>query len=37
MTVLKESAAMGMDIDGDVLVYLEMAQVKFKGRVGDLV
>lgn len=28
MTVLKEAAAMGTDIDGDVLVYLEMAQVK---------
>ncbi|KAG1971467.1 rho-related BTB domain-containing protein 2 isoform X1 [Pimephales promelas] len=26
VTVLKESAAMGTDIDGDVLVYLEMAQ-----------
>ncbi|XP_067255158.1 rho-related BTB domain-containing protein 2 isoform X1 [Chanodichthys erythropterus] len=26
VTVLKEAAAMGTDIDGDVLVYLEMAQ-----------
>lgn len=28
VSVLKETAAMGADIDGDVLVYLEMAQVK---------
>lgn len=28
VTVLKEAAATGTDIDGDVLVYLEMAQVK---------
>ena len=27
VTVLMEAAMMGADIDGDVLVYLEMAQV----------
>lgn len=27
VTVLMESALMGADVDGDVLVYLEMAQV----------
>lgn len=27
MTVLTEAAMMGADIDGDVLVYLDMAQV----------
>lgn len=29
MTVLMEAAMMGADIDGDVLVYLEMAQVRW--------
>lgn len=28
VTVLKESASTGTDIDGDVLLYLEMAQVR---------
>ena len=28
VTVLMEAAMMGADIDGDVLVYLEMAQVR---------
>lgn len=30
MTVLMEAAMMGADIDGEVLVYLEMAQVNFE-------
>lgn len=30
MSVLSEAAAMDTDIDGDVLVYLEMAQVKLQ-------
>lgn len=30
VTVLMEAAMMGADIDGDVLVYLEMAQVKHR-------
>lgn len=29
VTVLMEAAMMGADIDGDVLVFLEMAQVHF--------
>ena len=28
VTVLTEAAMMGADIDGDVLVYLDMAQVE---------
>lgn len=28
VTVLKETASTGADIDGDVLLYLEIAQVK---------
>lgn len=28
VTVLKETASTGADIDGDVLLYLEMAQVR---------
>lgn len=31
VTVLMEAAMMGADIDGEVLVYLEMAQVSLKG------
>lgn len=30
VTVLMEAAMMGADIDGEVLVYLEMAQVNFE-------
>lgn len=28
MTILREAAMMGVDIDGDVLLYLEVAQVR---------
>lgn len=32
VTVLMEAAMMGADIDGEVLVYLEMAQVHFQAQ-----
>ena len=36
VTMLTETAMMGADIDGDVLVYLDMAQVILMFLYGDI-